>query len=78
MAELADGFIALPGGIGTLEELFEIWTWGRIGYHSKPVGLLDVNGFYHPLSQFYSMSPIKALCGMIISRPCISAILRQP
>ncbi|AYM90585.1 TIGR00730 family Rossman fold protein [Serratia sp. 3ACOL1] len=52
MAELADGFIALPGGIGTLEELFEIWTWGQIGYHSKPVGLLDVNGFYHPLSQF--------------------------
>jgi uncharacterized protein (TIGR00730 family) len=52
MAELADGFIALPGGIGTLEELFEIWTWGQIGYHSKPVGLLDVNGFYHPLTQF--------------------------
>ncbi|WP_127956759.1 TIGR00730 family Rossman fold protein [Serratia microhaemolytica] len=52
MAELADAFIALPGGIGTLEELFEIWTWGQIGYHSKPVALLDVAGFYQPLSQF--------------------------
>ncbi|MFI8416948.1 TIGR00730 family Rossman fold protein [Serratia sp. NPDC078593] len=52
MAAMADGFIALPGGIGTMEELFEIWTWGQIGYHSKPVGLLDVNGFYHPLNAF--------------------------
>ncbi|KFK94464.1 MULTISPECIES: TIGR00730 family Rossman fold protein [unclassified Serratia (in: enterobacteria)] len=52
MAELADGFIALPGGIGTLEELFEIWTWGQIGYHNKPVGLLNVNDFYRPLSGF--------------------------
>lgn len=52
MAALADGFIALPGGIGTLEELFEIWTRGQIGYHNKPVGLLNVNGFYRPLSQF--------------------------
>ncbi|GAA3612867.1 TIGR00730 family Rossman fold protein [Gibbsiella greigii] len=52
MAELAEAFIALPGGIGTLEELFEIWTWGQIGYHSKPVGLLDVQGFYQPLSNF--------------------------
>ncbi|MNH37518.1 LOG family protein YvdD [compost metagenome] len=52
MAALADGFIALPGGIGTLEELFEIWTWGQIGYHNKPVGLLDVNGFYRPLNNF--------------------------
>jgi uncharacterized protein (TIGR00730 family) len=52
MAALADGFIALPGGIGTLEELFEIWTWGQIGYHIKPVGLLDVEGFYRPLNDF--------------------------
>lgn len=52
MAELADGFVALPGGIGTLEELFEIWTWGQIGYHSKPVGLLNINDFYRPLTQF--------------------------
>ncbi|QLF92927.1 TIGR00730 family Rossman fold protein [Pseudomonas sp. ABC1] len=52
MAELAEGFIALPGGLGTLEELFEAWTWGQLGYHSKPMGLLDVHGFYSKLSQF--------------------------
>ncbi|VXB31041.1 putative cytokinin riboside 5'-monophosphate phosphoribohydrolase [Pseudomonas sp. 8AS] len=52
MAELADAFIALPGGLGTLEELFEVWTWGQLGYHGKPLGLLDVNGFYRQLSGF--------------------------
>lgn len=50
MAELADGFVALPGGAGTLEELFEIWTWAQIGLHAKPIGLLDVAGFYRPLT----------------------------
>jgi len=52
MAELSDAFIALPGGLGTLEELFEVWTWGQLGYHSKPLGLLEVNGFYDKLSGF--------------------------
>lgn len=52
MAELADAFIALPGGLGTLEELFEVWTWGQLGYHSKPLGLLEVNGFYEKLTGF--------------------------
>jgi len=52
MAELADGFIALPGGIGTLEELFEVMTWLQLGYHAKPVGLLNVNGFYDELLAF--------------------------
>ena len=52
MASLADGFIALPGGAGTLEELFEVWTWARLGLHTKPVALLDVNGFYQPLLRF--------------------------
>lgn len=52
MAELSDAFIALPGGLGTLEELFEVWTWGQLGYHSKPLGLLDVNGFYSKLGDF--------------------------
>ena len=52
MAELADGFIALPGGIGTLEELFEVWTWGQLGIHHKPCGLLDVAGYYQPLVTF--------------------------
>ncbi|AYC31236.1 TIGR00730 family Rossman fold protein [Pseudomonas cavernae] len=52
MAELSDAFIALPGGLGTLEELFEVWTWGQLGYHAKPLGLLEVNGFYAKLSAF--------------------------
>ncbi len=49
MYELADGYIALPGGYGTLDELFETLTWGQIGAHSKPVGLLNVRGYYNPL-----------------------------
>jgi uncharacterized protein (TIGR00730 family) len=49
MAELADGFVALPGGIGTLDELFEIVTWGQLGIHRKPVGVLNVAGYYDPL-----------------------------
>jgi uncharacterized protein (TIGR00730 family) len=52
MAELADGFIALPGGIGTLEELFEIWTWAQLGFHHKPCGLLNVEGYYDSLIKF--------------------------
>jgi len=49
MAELSDGFIALPGGFGTFEEFCEILTWGQLGFHTKPMGLLNVNGFYDPL-----------------------------
>jgi hypothetical protein len=52
MAELSDGFIALPGGIGTLEELFEIWTWAQLGFHHKPCGLINVAGYYDALIQF--------------------------
>lgn len=52
MASLADAFIALPGGIGTLEEIFEIWTWAQLGLHAKPCGFLDVAGFYAPLMEF--------------------------
>ncbi len=52
MAELSDGFIALPGGIGTFEELFEIWTWSQLGQHRKPCGLLNVAGFYDGLVAF--------------------------
>jgi uncharacterized protein (TIGR00730 family) len=51
MSELADGFIALPGGAGTLEELFEVWTWSQLGLHEKPIGLLDVEGYFGPMSQ---------------------------
>ena len=52
MAELADGFVALPGGIGTLEELFEVFTWSQLGLHDKPFGLLDVEGYYEGLAGF--------------------------
>lgn len=52
MAERADAFLALPGGIGTLEELFEVWTWRQIGYHDQPIGVLNVNGFYDGLLSF--------------------------
>ena len=51
MAELSDAFVALPGGLGTMEELFEIWTWLQLALHNKPVGLLNVDGFYDPLVQ---------------------------
>ena len=52
MAEHADAFLALPGGIGTLEELFEVWTWRQLGYHDKPIGLLNMNGYYDSLIAF--------------------------
>jgi uncharacterized protein (TIGR00730 family) len=52
MAELADGFIALPGGIGTLEEFFETWTWAQLGMHAKPCGLLNVAGYFDMMLQF--------------------------
>jgi len=49
MAEHCDAFIALPGGIGTFEELFEVWSWRHLGYHDRPIGLLDVGGYFQPL-----------------------------
>lgn len=52
MAEIADAFITLPGGLGTLEEFFEVVTWGQLGLHRKPSGLLDIKGYYQPLIRF--------------------------
>lgn len=52
MSDLAEGFIGLPGGLGTLEEFFEIFTWAQLGMHQKPFGLLNVCGFYDPLAEF--------------------------
>lgn len=52
ITELADAFAVLPGGIGTLDEFFEAWTWAQIGIHSKPIALLDVDGYYQPLVGF--------------------------
>lgn len=49
MTELADAFIVFPGGVGTLEEFFEVYTWARLGFHAKPIGLLNIDGYYDPL-----------------------------
>ena len=56
MAERSDGFLALPGGIGTFEELFEVWSWRQLGYHDKPLGLLNVAGYYDALLAFLNSS----------------------
>jgi uncharacterized protein (TIGR00730 family) len=56
MAEHANAFLALPGGIGTFEEFFEVWTWRQLGYHDKPVGLLNVDGYYDGLLAFLQTS----------------------
>ena len=63
MAELADAFVALPGGIGTLEELFEIWTWGQLGLHRKPCGLLDLDGYYAQLLAFLGHAEASGFIG---------------
>ena len=52
MAERADAFLALPGGIGTFEEFYEVWTWRQLGYHNKPIGLLNLNGYYDTMLSF--------------------------
>jgi uncharacterized protein (TIGR00730 family) len=49
MADRADAFVALPGGLGTLEEIFEVWSWRQLGFHAKPIGFLDAGGFWTPL-----------------------------
>ena len=59
MNELCDGVIALPGGFGTLEELFEMLTWAQLGLHQKPIGLLNTNGFYNSLIEFINSMATK-------------------
>src|SRR5437764_13704653 len=61
MASLADAFVALPGGLGTLEEIFEVWTWGQLGIHAKPCGFLDVAGYYAPLLAFLDQAVERGL-----------------
>ncbi len=56
MVDRADAFVALPGGIGTFEEFFEAWTWRQLGYHNKPVGLLNLGGYYNDLLKFLQSS----------------------
>jgi uncharacterized protein (TIGR00730 family) len=63
MAERADAFLALPGGIGTLEELFEVWTWRQLGYHDKPIGLLNTANYYDGLLAFLQHSVARQFMG---------------
>ena len=63
MAERSDAFVALPGGIGTFEELFEVWTWRQLGYHGKPLGLLNVAGYYDGLLGFLQTSVKSGFMG---------------
>jgi uncharacterized protein (TIGR00730 family) len=63
MAQLSSGFVALPGGIGTLEELFEAWTWSQLGIHAKPVGLLNVAGYYDALLRFLDHAVAEGFIG---------------
>ncbi|TBL81010.1 TIGR00730 family Rossman fold protein [Paenibacillus thalictri] len=82
MAELADAFIALPGGPGTMEEYFEIFTWGQLGLHHKPIGLLNVNHYYDPLvSMFETMEREQFMQpryrSMVITDTTAAGILEQ-
>jgi uncharacterized protein (TIGR00730 family) len=63
MAERADAFLALPGGIGTFEELFEVWTWRQLGYHDKPIGILNVEGYYDRMMEFLASSVKEQFLG---------------
>jgi hypothetical protein len=63
MGARADAFLALPGGIGTFEELFEIWTWRQLGYHDKPIGILNVAGYYDALFAFLAHSVQEGFMG---------------
>ena len=63
MAERSDIFLALPGGIGTFEELFEVWTWRQLGYHDKPIGLLNVAGYYDAMLGFLRTSVASGFMG---------------
>ncbi|HND23494.1 MAG TPA: TIGR00730 family Rossman fold protein [Zoogloea sp.] len=81
MAELADGFIALPGGLGTFEELFEILTWAQLGFHAKPVGLLDTAGYYLPLLQMIERGVAEGFMkaenrGLLLAEDNLFALLR--
>jgi len=71
MAERADAFVALPGGIGTLEEIYEVWSWQQLGYHDKPVALLNVAGYYDALLAFMRISHERGF----VSAPQYQALL---
>ncbi|HKI81020.1 MAG TPA: TIGR00730 family Rossman fold protein [Pseudodesulfovibrio sp.] len=82
MADFSDGFITLPGGIGTLEEFFEVLTWNQIGYHAKPCGLLDVNGYYTCLAEHMDRMVLQGFLlqehrGMVLTDASPSGLLDQ-
>ena len=81
MAERSDAFVALPGGIGTFEELFEVWTWRQLGYHDKPIGLLNVAGYYDALWVFLQQSVHNGFMsdwqmGLLHSNPDVASLMR--
>ena len=81
MAELADGFIALPGGLGTFEELFEILTWAQLGFHNKPTALLNVEAYYQPLIQLMDRGVGEGFMkaenrGLLLAEDNLFALLR--
>lgn len=80
MAELADAFVALPGGAGTLEEIAEIWTWSQLGLHDKPIGFLNVAGYFDPLFAFVDHAVAEAFikpadAGLLMRHPRPAALL---
>lgn len=80
MAEMSDGFIALPGGLGTFEELFEILTWAQLSFHHKPVGVLNVNGYYDGLLSFLDHAHSEAFIrpqhrNMLMADSCAHSLL---
>ena len=81
MAERSDAFVALPGGIGTFEELFEVWTWRQLGYHDKPIGLPNVAGYYDALLVFLQQSVQNGFMsdwqmGLLHSSPDVATLMR--
>ena len=82
MAQRSDAFLALPGGIGTFEELFEVWTWRQLGYHDKPMGLLNASGYYDGLLSFLSTAVHNGFMGewqmgLLHTGTCVDDLLPQ-
>ena len=82
MADLSDGFIALPGGLGTLEELFEVLTWAQLGLHRKPAGLLNVNGYFDGLLDFLDHAVTERFLkaqqrALLVVSPAVDDLLAQ-
>ncbi|MDR3479902.1 MAG: TIGR00730 family Rossman fold protein [Burkholderiaceae bacterium] len=82
MADLAEGFIAMPGGIGTLEELFEVMTWAQLGFHDKPIGVLNVDGYYDALLAFLQHTVQQGFLrpqheGLLMVEPDVTALLHR-